>query len=231
VDDVSLQSCASAVALGPDSSLNGLPGEGVVHNFVLANQSAASDSFALSVAGWAWPTALLSASPITLTAGATATLSVRVDVPASPGSMTDSFSLSAASVGIPGITVQAQGETSLDVQAAVALSADQQGAGKPGQVVAYIFTVTNTGAYTDTFTLEASGIWTATLPGGGSSGPLGAGESLTVILLVTIAEGALPGSSDVTVLTATSTLDGGVAVSAQATTVVFFSSYLPVVRK
>jgi uncharacterized membrane protein len=231
VDDVSMQSCMPSTVLGPDSSLLAMPGETVTHTFVLANQSTATDSFALSVAGGTWPAVRVDSSPITLTAGATATLSVRVDVPDPFTSLSDGFVLSAASLGIPGITVQALGETSLDIQSAAAISADQTGGDQPGQRVAYVFTFTNTGNYTDTFTLGTSGVWSSYLPDGNTTGPLGAGESITVTLLVAIPLSAPVGDSDVTVLTATSTLDGSVSVSANATTVVFFRNYLPVVVK
>ena len=190
-----------------------------------------TDSFALAVTGGTWPTTLVDSSPITLTAGATATLSVVVEVPESLAGLSDGFVLSATSLGIPGITVQALGETSLDLQAAAAISADQSGGGQPGQVAEYVFTVTNMGSYTDTFTLAITGTWLSTLPDGSTTGPLGAGESLTVTLLVAIPTNALVGDSDVTVLTVTSTLDGSVSVSASAATAVYFRNYLPVVGK
>jgi hypothetical protein len=231
VDDVSLQSCTPSTTLGPGSTLAALPGASAVHTFVLTNQSTATDSFALSVTGETWPTVLVSASPITLTAGATTTVSVRVDVPLDFTALSDSFTLTASSLGIPGISVQALGVTNVNLQAAAAFSADQVGAGQRGQVVAYEFTITNLGTYTDTFTLAASGVWTSTLPGGASTGPLGAGESVTITLLVTVPANAAGGASDVTVLTATSTLDNNVVVTAHATTAVFFSNYLPVMEK
>ena len=231
VDDVSVQSCMPSTALGPDSSLLALPGETVTHTFVLANQSAITDSFTLSVTGATWPATLVDGSPITLTAGATATLSVRVDVPVSYASLSDGFALSATSLGIPGITLQALGETSLDFQPAAAFSADQTGAGQPGQVVEYVFTLTNTGNYTDTFTLEVTGTWMAYLPDGSTTGPLGAGENITVTLLVTIPLSAPAGAPEVTTLTAASTLDDSVVASANATTVLYFRNYLPLVGK
>jgi hypothetical protein len=233
VDDVSVQSCLPSTALGPDSSLLAMPGETVTHTFVLANQSAAADSFTLAVTGYAWPTTLVDSSPITLTAGETATLSVRVEVPAAFASLSDEFTLSATSLGIPGISLQALGETNLDIHAAGSFSPAQSGSGHAGQIMEYTFTFTNTGNYTDTFTLSVSGLWDTFLPDGTSLGPLGAGESLTVTLLVAIPVDALPGDSDVTVLTAASSLDGSVAVAVNATSsvVVFYPNYLPLVKK
>jgi len=92
-------------------------------------------------------------------------------------------------------------------------------------------TYSNAGNFTDTFSLAVSGTWLSFLPDGTTTGPLGAGESLTVTLLVAIPALALPGDSDVTALTATSGLDGSVTASVNATTAVFFRNYLPVVGK
>ena len=233
VDDISVQSCMPSTELGPDSSLLAVPGEAVIHSFTLANLGTATDSFALAVSGGSWPTELMGSSPITLTAGATATLSVRVEVPVDFSSPTDSFTLTATSLGIPGISLQAQGETSLGIEAGAAFSAAQSGAGQAGEMLEYVFTLTNQGNYTDTYTLSLSGEWNTYLPGGMSVGPLGAGESVTVTLLVAIPTEAVQGDSDVTILTATSSLDGSVAVSVNATTsvVVYYRNYLPILNK
>jgi uncharacterized membrane protein len=66
-----------------------------------------------------------------------------------------------------------------------------------------------------------------------SVGPLGAGESVTVTLLVSIPTDAVPGAADVSVLTATSTLDGSVATSVTATTsaAAYYRNYLPILKK
>jgi hypothetical protein len=231
VDDVEVQSCMPSATLGPDSSQLASPGGSALHTFVLANQSAATDSYVLTATGNDWPTTMLTGSPITLTAGATATVSLQVEAPLEFMVLSDSFTLTATSQGIPGISVQAVGETELDVQAAAAFSADQMGSGQAGQVVMYSFVLTNTGSYTDTFALDASGVWSAYLPDGSSSGPLVAGQAVTVTLLVAIPTDAMPGDADVTELMATSGLDGSVSVMVQATTTVYYRNYLPVVTK
>jgi hypothetical protein len=73
----------------------------------------------------------------------------------------------------------------------------------------YDLEVTNTGSYTDTYRLSASGAWTATLPVS-STGELGAGESVVLVLEVEVPAGAAIGESDLTTVTAVSSLDGEV---------------------
>jgi uncharacterized membrane protein len=88
----------------------------------------------------------------------------------------------------------------------------------PLEVVSYEFQVTNTGDYTDSFSLGVSGLWSASLPGGDNTGPLAPGESTAVIVLVTVPEGASDGEVDVSTLTITSDLDPTVTASAGVTT-------------
>jgi len=99
--------------------------------------------------------------------------------------------------------------------------------------VVYTFTLTNTGALTDTFTLTASGAWAASLPGGASTGPLAAGASLTVVLEVVIPPDASNGARDTATLTAVSTFNSLVSasVSAETTAVRFQKIYLPLILK
>jgi hypothetical protein len=100
-------------------------------------------------------------------------------------------------------------------------------------VVSYEFQVTNIGDYTDTFALSATGVWTATLPGGSDTGPIDPGASITVTVLVTVPEGALDGDMDVTTLKVTSLLDPAVWQTAPVTTTakLIFFNLLPLVRR
>jgi hypothetical protein len=110
----------------------------------------------------------------------------------------------------------------------------QGGNGPPGETVVYTLTVINLGNYTDTFSLEASGLWTPT-PSVGSTGPLAVGESFVFTLEVAIPASADEGSSDLATVTAQSDFDPGVSSSAQVTTTALplpgWQVYLPVVLK
>jgi hypothetical protein len=80
--------------------------------------------------------------------------------------------------------------------------------------------------------MTASGVWEATLPGGQTTGPVGAGKSVTVTLEVTIPNGSVGLESDVTTLSATSVLGGGgIVATTTATTTVWFQNYLPTIMK
>ena len=63
-----------------------------------------------------------------------------------------------------------------------------------------------------------TGVWTATLPGGSNTGPLAAGASTTVTVLVTVPEGVADGDFDVTTLKITSQLDTSIWTTADVTT-------------
>jgi hypothetical protein len=231
LDDVVVQSCSLSASLGPDSIMGALPGHSVVHNFILSNMGEV-DVYSLAVTGNDWPTTIISTNPITVSHGTSVTVMVQVDVPASQPTASDSFTLTATSANIPGITLVANGTTQISAIPGVSISAGQARWGNPGTQVTYVFTVTNTGNYTDTFTMAASGVWEATLPGGQTTGPVGAGKSVTVTLEVTIPNGSVGLESDVTTLSATSALGGGgIVATTTATTTVWFHNYLPTTMK
>jgi uncharacterized membrane protein len=100
-------------------------------------------------------------------------------------------------------------------------------------VVSYTFTISNTGDYTDTYALSVTSAWTATLSAE-STGALGAGESVAVVLTVAIPAEALAEASEIATLTATSGLDGDVSASATAATTVVltdFKLYQPLILR
>jgi serine protease AprX len=110
VDDVSVQSCVPAAVLEAGGPLEALPGRTVTHTLTLTNNGP-SDSFILSLSGNAWDAQIVSANPVTVTSGATATILVQVKVLDEVQVNSDTFTLTAASVNVPGVKLTAQGTT------------------------------------------------------------------------------------------------------------------------
>jgi subtilisin family serine protease len=116
VDNVMVQSCQAGVSatLDPLSDETVVPGETAVHHFTLTNIGL-DDTYDLEISGGDWPTMLQTSSPITLTGGMTATISVAVETPMLLGS--DTFTLTVTSQTDPGLVLTAFGTTTVAVDA------------------------------------------------------------------------------------------------------------------
>ncbi len=113
----------------------------------------------------------------------------------------------------------------------VSISAYQAKIGLIGTQVEYLFTITNTGIYTDTFQLAASGIWPVTLSTP-TTGPLGPGKSLQISLTVSVPSDAPDGTWETITLTATSTLSASATAHARAiTTARWKYMYMPLIAR
>jgi hypothetical protein len=205
----------------------------VSYVYTVTNATLGDQDISLAISGNVWQTET-PASTGMLLAGESVEVTVTVDIPnmleATPiGS--DTFTLTAVGDVVGEAT--ASGTTVANVNPDVEVVAPSGDSGRPLGVVGYEFTVTNMGDYTDSFTLEASGVWTATLPGGANTGQLAVGASATVLVIVEIPADAVGGATDVTTLTAASDLDATVSAEASVTTTatVMFNTYLPVLRK
>jgi subtilisin family serine protease len=99
----------------------------------------------------------------------------------------------------------------------------------PGSVLTYTLTVTNTGNFTDTFTVTVSGnAYAAAVPS--PVGPLADGASASLPVTVTVPTNAAEGASDTAVITVTSQGNGVASASATLTTnVVWRRLYMPLV--
>ena len=109
VDDVTVKTCAVSAAFEAPSVLEVEAGSVVTHTFTLVNNGQ-PDIFALSLSGNAWPAEIVGSSTIPVPQGGTVTIQVRVTTPAGPP-VSDSFTLTAVSINIPGVTFAVTGTT------------------------------------------------------------------------------------------------------------------------
>ena len=198
------------VTLQPNSVIDTAPGSTATHDFIIGNLGLMNDSYTLSVSDDSWPTTLLTASPIAVVSGMTATVSVEVEVP-NTANVSDSFTISAVSVTSNTVTSSAMGTTNSVVNPDVTATPDTTSqSGLTSEVLTYTITVENTGDYTDTFAVTLSGnLWQTTLSTS-SIGPLAAGASDEVEVYVVVGS---DGTDDTAAVTFTSGLDGDVSAS------------------
>ncbi len=100
----------------------------------------------------------------------------------------------------------------------VALTGGQNASPKPGQTVTYTHIVTNTGSYTDTFSIASSSSrgWASVQPN--TPITLGPGATATVKVIVTVPANAISGTVESTAVTVTSQADNAVRVTVTDTT-------------
>lgn len=217
-----------SASLAPNTVVNELPGTSVVHDFHLWNNGQNGDTYNITISGDTWPTTLLTSASVAVSPGMTATVQVQVDIPNTPFT-SDSFTITATSVNSPTVSTSATGTTNAVVNPDVMASTpnDSQ-TGTPGEILTYVVDVTNSGDYTDTFTVDLSGNAWATSASTSSVGPLGAGLSTSIEVYVTV---GADGSDTVTV-TLISDLDNNVSDSVDLNSVVgIFEIYTPIILK
>ncbi len=232
-----LGGCASTknVSITPETQTkSGLPGDLVRFEYSVTNEAQESQTISLTIAA-DWLTEVTTTTGL-LAGGESATIPITVSVPILTETeiASDTFTLTA--IGSVNGQDNATGTTIANVNPGVEVTPPDDQSGLPLQVVSYDFQLTNTGDYTDSFTLAATGVWTATLPAGDGTGPIAPGARIAVTVLVTIPAGVVDGQTDVTTLTAASVLDANFNAFAQITTTAVltpstFSTLLPIITR
>ncbi len=129
---------------------------------------------------------------------------ITIDVP-NAVNVNDAFMLTITSVTTPTLVYTATGTTYAVLQVGILTSGDMNGNGYVGETITYTIAVTNTGNFTDTFSVGmANNVWPTT--SSASSVILAPGESTTVEVYVVVGVG----SSDMAHVTFTSALNSGV---------------------
>ncbi len=158
-----------------------------------------------------------------LAPGDSSLVEILVIAPPQAGLITNQVEVSADQTDPEPINNTASEDTAVEyLPAGVEITPPTQAlSGTPSTVVTYTYTLTNTGEYTDSFGIEASGLWTAT-QSISDTGMLVPQESVTMMLWVEIPVDAPNGASDITMLSAVSTLNPEVSAVVSATTTCSF---------
>lgn len=217
-----------AVLAPSDSELDGGPNSSVVHDFVFYNLLQ-PDNYTVAVSGHSWPTTLLTSPTLNMTANSTSTVSIQVNIP-NVINLSDSFTLTITSVSSPTLVYTATGSTNAVPHPAIVTSGNMNGTAYVGETITYTIAITNTGDYSDTFSIAiANNNWSTTPSSANVT--LGVGQSSTVNVYVVVGSG----SADTAQVTFSSSLNSSV------TAVVLLNStslgspghtlYLPVVLR
>jgi hypothetical protein len=218
------------VAVG-SSEMSGLPGSTITHTFAITNVGTMTDSYTLALGQGDWPAELLGDSAGPLAPQGVANVQVEVMVPAWPLQPSDLFSLTVTSVATPTVGVETTGTSLLAIEPGVALAilGDGSQGATPGSVVAYHLVLTNTGNYSDVYSITASDAsWTTVVsPTEVLLAPT-VGASLEV--WVVVPSGPV-GEADTVLIRGTSGWDEGVYAEQSLATTRLMGLFLPIVQR
>jgi hypothetical protein len=225
---------AFGVNVGADQALDGRPTETVTYQVTVMNASNGPvDTFDLAVSGNVWTTTPAVTEVGPLGAGESEVVEVTVEIPpdAEP-TESDVAVFTATSRGDPALsdslslTTTVIGEYGVEITPETATET-----GAPGEMVTYTLSVMNTGDITNTFAITYTGnVWDVSISE--MSLEIGAGETVELLVHVTIPTGAVDGDDDIVTITATGL--GGATDSSVLTTTAIIAErkvFLPLVMK
>lgn len=206
----------------PDRSSNAASPGVITYTHTLTNTGNGQDSFSFSAfsnRGWpvTLPSAVLLASQAT-GAGYTQTVVVTVTIPIGAGGLTDTTIITATSAASSTVQKTVVDTTTVPILAGLEFTPSYTQTGYPGQRVQYRHWLTNTGNTTDTFDLTSTSAWTVTVVP--TQTTLAAGSNELVYTLVDVPTDALLGNTNVTSVTAQSTISATLNAMVVATTTV-----------
>ena len=231
--DMGAYEYAVAMTLAPNRSGAGFPLGAAVYTHTLTNLGA-TDSYTVTArSSHGWVVNLNPALNVTLNPSQSAVITAAINIPSGVLSGTvETTIISATSWADPLVSAYVTNTTLIGQVASVALSPDRTGVADADSVSAYQHTLTNTGNGADVFDLThlSSQGWAVQYPT-----PIGlaAGQTTTIVISVTVPTGAISGTVDTTIITATSranTLQFAFVIDMTVSTRVY-ELYLPLVLK
>jgi uncharacterized membrane protein len=206
------------------------PGNSVSYIITVRNDGSAADTFTLSTQGNTWPVQLSQTSVGPLAPGAQAQVTVTVQVPDNASyHSTDTVNVTATSQGninkkdTQPLTTQAHFIVGSQVTSVTAANS-----GLPGQTLNYTLSITNTGEYADTYSVEIISAWSAALVPAGPIGPIAPGESRTLTFSITIPAAAANGSANTASLIFRSSTDPAIATTSNFLATVYIPTAIAV---
>ena len=217
VTDTTLVTPSPGVLIEPGQPKSGAQGEAVSYTHLLTNTGNISDTFALTIAtsrGWEASVSLDNTGE--MAGGQRIQVTVVVTIPASSsGDVTNVTTITVKSTSNLAVQDTAIDTTTVLLARGVIIAPGQNLSGKPGQVVIYTHTLTNTGNKTDSFTLITTpGLGWDTSVRPKNTGIMNAGQEIQVTVAITIplsGADSYSGTVDSTTITAISDADSGVS--------------------
>jgi hypothetical protein len=229
VQDCALLPLSTYGVQASSSEASGQPGSTITHTFAITNVGTVADSYSLSLAQSGWPATLLDDQVGPLDPLGAGQVRVEVSVPILPPGVSDQFTLTVTSVASPAVSVETYGTSHLLILPGVELVVEGDGSlgGHPGDVLDYHLTLSNTGNYSDVFTIMAAeASWPVVVSPTQVSLAPAAGTSLSVWVTIPAGPG---GEVDIVQVRGTSGWDAGVYAEQPLMTTRLWGLFLPVV--